>query len=647
MDEEHISLVSSRKSSKVSLVWENLSYVVKYRKWSKLASFNLTKALVLRNKVILQPQSGHLETGCLMAIMGKSGSGKSTLIECLSGRRSKGLSGKIFIASSSICGCSMNSNQMKIAFLPQNDCLINTLTVQESVIYASKLKNYKLNNSEHKKICENLLAQLSLEQCRDVRTLNCSGGQRKRISVATELVSKPTILILDEPTSGLDSYSAIQCIQMLKSLTETIKNPLGIIVTIHQPSSKVLDEFHRLYLLSHNGKRIYDGSPKEILAFFANFNLHCPQFYNPGDFAIEVASADYGNEILDELESFHAKNIEIFDRERKLSEVISSMKNHSLLAFIAHILILTKRTTLTTFRDPVLNLLRLIIHFIVGFVIIALFGTRVGEESGCLTIQQNSLNLSLKDIREQQMNVAQNLGFIVFTFMFLLYANMTTVVLAFPSEVRVLIKERTNGWYSCLSYYLAKTIADLPFVFVMTTIYSIATYYLTGQVDTFWRFTVYWFATIAIAYIGQSIGLMVGIIFVDNMSAAVFIGPVLCIPFILLSGFFVKVDKVPFYLKPIAFSSFVRYAFEAAVIGVYGFNRCDEVYNAIHLQKLRKRITPQVIFQFATYLNRLNLTYRNTRPILEALALDQNQSLAELNYFDEYFEDFDISDLNV
>ncbi|RWS09723.1 ABC transporter-like protein 12 [Dinothrombium tinctorium] len=643
--EERVNLMSS-ENVKVSLTWLELSYAIEYREWSKLLKFKFKDAVKMKTKQILQTQSGQIATGSLTAIMGKSGSGKSSLIELLSGRRTKGLNGNIFVTTDCSNGGKVDLTKVRIAFLPQQECLINVLTVRESIIYASKIKNHKFDESRHEKICEQLLVELSLEQCRNVRLLNCSGGERKRVTVALELVSKPTILIMDEPTSGLDSNSAIQCVQMLKKLTQSEKNPLGILVTIHQPSIKVLHEFHHLYLLSHNGRCIYNGAPTQLLSYFNDFNLQCPQFYNPADYAIEVASGDYGEDVLHEMDALQQKQKPNAVSQIKLTEVIKSMTNsHSCLASARNTCILTKRTTVTTFRDPVLNSLRLIVHIVVAFVMITLFGFTAGKESGCIINESNSnttKTISFQKLRDQQVKITQNLSFMVFTLIFFIYTNMTTTIMAFPWELSVFVKERTNGWYSCLSYYIAKTVADLPFVFILTSFYAFAIYYFTGQPVDIYRISIFWAVAVILALIGQSVGMMVGAILVNNVNAAVFLGPVLCFPSIILCGFFVKIETIPFYLKPIAVTSFVRYALEAIIICVYGFKRCFDT--AVELPK--QQITPQTVVDFIKYLGRLNITYSSARPFIEYLATEHNQSLDELRSFDEKFESFDISELD-
>src|SRR5262249_42274404 len=114
-----------------------------------------------------------------------------------------------------------------------------------------------------------IMKKLCIEKCAHLKPGRCSGGERKRLSIALELVSRPNILILDEPTSGLDTSTASQLIQTLLELTQQ-PEPVAIVVTIHQPSARLFALFSTVYLLSADGQCIYSGSPAKMLDVFAD-----------------------------------------------------------------------------------------------------------------------------------------------------------------------------------------------------------------------------------------------------------------------------------------------------------------------------------------------------------------------------------------
>ena len=178
-----------------------------------------------------------------------------------------------------------------MSYIAQEDHLYDTLTVREALLYASQLQNS--NDIDHQTNVAVVLANLNIENCGNVRTKSCSGGQRKRISIALELVSRPDILILDEPTSGLDSVTTWQLINTLKGLAQ-MSPPMAIVATIHQPSGKLFRLFDQVYFMSFNGQCIYRGPPHQLVDFLAQFGLKCPPFHNPSDYMLEIASREHG-----------------------------------------------------------------------------------------------------------------------------------------------------------------------------------------------------------------------------------------------------------------------------------------------------------------------------------------------------------------
>lgn len=210
-----------------------------------------------------------LTSGELVAIMGGSGVGKSTLMMLLNGTTPP-QSGTLTLNGVSIFGEESAAVKDLIGFVPQDDLLIEELTVYQNLWYTAKLCFAHLNDEElDKRVCQTL-GDLDMLATKDLvvgSPLNksISGGQRKRLNIALELIREPAVLFLDEPTSGLSSSDSEMVVNLLKE--QTHKGKL-IIVNIHQPSSDIFKLFDRLWLLDKGGYPIYDGNPIESLRYF-------------------------------------------------------------------------------------------------------------------------------------------------------------------------------------------------------------------------------------------------------------------------------------------------------------------------------------------------------------------------------------------
>ena len=226
------------------------------------------------SKMGLQHISFRESGGRLMAIMGGSGSGKSTLINALSGTL-KPKKGRVYIN-----GIDIYKDRQKIegiiGYVPQEDLLIQDLTVFENLYYAAKLCFKDLSPLALTRRVEKTLSDLRLLSIRNLRVGSplkhiVSGGQRKRLNIALELIREPSVLFLDEPTSGLSSRDSEHIMDLLKDLS--LKGTL-IITVIHQPSSLIFKMFDSLLILDYGGYQIYYGKPVEAVTYFKELMDH-------------------------------------------------------------------------------------------------------------------------------------------------------------------------------------------------------------------------------------------------------------------------------------------------------------------------------------------------------------------------------------
>ncbi|KAF8625236.1 hypothetical protein AX17_006902, partial [Amanita inopinata Kibby_2008] len=248
---------------------------------------NLTYTLGSRK--ILDSISGSVKPGQVMAIMGASGAGKSTLLDILARKNKRGsVSGTTLVN-----GREVQDDQFKavMGFVDQEDTLMSTLTVYETVLYSALLRLPRDMSIEAKKFRTlETLNELGILGIRDMRIgdtghRSISGGEKRRVSIACELVTSPSILFLDEPTSGLDAFNAYNVVDSLVSLARNYNRT--VIFTIHQPRSNIVALFDQLILLA-TGKLVYSGEFSRCQAYFQSIGEPCPPGFNIADFLIDL-----------------------------------------------------------------------------------------------------------------------------------------------------------------------------------------------------------------------------------------------------------------------------------------------------------------------------------------------------------------------
>ena len=223
------------------------------------------------------------KSGKIVGIMGASGAGKTTLLNVLNGNL-KPSSGEVLVNGINV---HRNNGELDglIGYVSQDDLLIEELTVFQNLYYSAKQCFGNYSRFQLYRTVLKMLKNLGLYEIRNMRVGNplnkrISGGQRKRLNIALELIREPSILFLDEPTSGLSSRDSENILDLLKELT--IKGKL-VFVVIHQPSSEIFKMFDRLIILDTGGYLIYTGDPVESISYFkskirqANWNdSECP-----------------------------------------------------------------------------------------------------------------------------------------------------------------------------------------------------------------------------------------------------------------------------------------------------------------------------------------------------------------------------------
>ncbi|XP_050077230.1 ATP-binding cassette sub-family G member 4 [Anopheles maculipalpis] len=508
-------------------------------------------------KEILHKVNGKFPGSQLIAIMGPSGAGKSTLLDVLSGYRKSGVEGAVYVNGRIR---NLNSFRRMTCYITQDDRLQTLLTVLENMRIAADLKlGPEVSRHEKESIIEDILTVLGLYEHQFTITKRLSGGQRKRLSIALELINNPTIMFLDEPTTGLDSFSCNQVVDLLKQLA---KQGRTIICTIHQPSAKLFQEFDQVYVLS-NGECMYQGCTNSLVPFLQSVDMPCPVYHNPADYVIELACGEYGDDRIQRMvmEMGNGECTEWFTDKRKLLKLEQLRKKHPLKKIIEQsedltatsqvhqLQVLIKRGIIKAKRDATLTHLRIGVNIVIAAMLGFLFIDAGNEGSRVL----DNYNLLFSILMHHMM------------------ATMMLTVLTFPTEMGVILKEHFNRWYTLKCYYLSVSIIDLPLSVFCCLIFSVIIYLMSGQPMEWFRFGMFFTISLLIVLIAQSLGLTIGAWF--NVVNGTFLGPVLTIPMMMFAGFGVTLRDLPSYLKWGSHISYLRYGLEGYVNAIYGENR--------------------------------------------------------------------------
>nr|QST15008.1 ABCG2-like7 protein [Diaphanosoma celebensis] len=433
-------------------------------------------------KRVLNNIRGALQPGSLVALMGASGAGKSTLLNALSHRSPPGVivDGDIRVNGRPIGRyfCDMSG------YVYQDDIFVSSLTPKEHLQFTARLKmgEYFATHERDARV-DQLLTDLGLKKCQNTLigepgvSKSLSGGERKRLSFATQVLTDPPVLFCDEPTTGLDAFSAERLVLMLKELTRQGKT---VVCTIHQPSSEVFAIFDRLVLLAE-GRVAYQGTATGALAFFDSVGYQCPATYNPADFYVQTLAIVPGLEdtsrttvraICDRFTvTPTAKQIDLLIQyETSLGQEMFelSSRSGSSISYLGlrnaiwptQFWWLLWRSFLDSYRNPAVHAMRILqkigIAVLAGLCFHGLLDSN--NQTGIQNIQGALFILTTENTFPA------------------LYGSLGI----FPAEWPLFLREARGGLYSPSAYYLSKVLALLPGYIVETVIFVTISYWLMG-----------------------------------------------------------------------------------------------------------------------------------------------------------------------
>ncbi|KAL8643537.1 MAG: hypothetical protein Q9226_008299 [Calogaya cf. arnoldii] len=424
-------------------------------------------------KSIISDVDGVAKAGEIVAIMGPSGSGKTTLLNVLARRKgSKALevNGALNVNGSRT---STSSFQAISSYVEQEDALIGSLTVRETLDFAARLSlASSVPNGERSLLVEDLLSSFGLRD--QANTLvgtpirkGISGGQKRRLSIASQLITGPKLLFLDEPTSGLDSTASFEVIKYLKKVVQSHK--LIVVASIPHPSTATFDLFDKLLLLSA-GQTCYFGPVSSIRAHMDARGSPIPLYMNPAEFLLDLTSSDFADdssEASTNIAKLHsdwrnstaaealASSIPLSPAEKPDSTQPRETKAHA--GFFAIVLALLHRSFIKSYRDVVA------------------YGIRFAMYIG-LAIMMGTVWLRLP---ETQSSIGPFTNAIFFGSAFMSFMAVAYVP-AFLEDRATFIKERANGLYGATAFMISNFLIGVPYLFLISLIFSIITYWLNN-----------------------------------------------------------------------------------------------------------------------------------------------------------------------
>ena len=494
-------------------------------------------------KTILSNASGYCKPGQLLAIMGSSGAGKTSLLNLLAGRFTR-YGGEVLLNGQAVT----MAVRQHCAFVQQQDLFFKELTVHEHLQFQALLRLGDTTTAqEREERVEGLLLELGLTDVTNTRIGEVgeggiSGGERRRLSFATELLGNPSLVFLDEPTSGLDSFLAESVVSTLKAMA---RNGRTLVCTIHQPSSEVYALFDQVCYLAR-GQVAYFGTRTQALEYFSStLGMQCPLHSNPSDFIIKQLSI-----IPSDPEKSRAKIGHILDcwsaskykahLESDITDVARDAASHSTwdrtllqdkkgrseskyaTGFLTQTRGIMWRSGLSIMRDKMLTKARAG-QTIIMSIVIGLIYLRLGNSQ---TDVQNRVGAVFLMIMNQSMG------------------SLFGILNMFAAEMPIYQREHRAGLYSSYSFYIARSIAEIPTQIIWPFLFVTITYWLIGLNDSGARYIEFALALTLTANAAMSLGYALAI-GAPSVQVALALGMPIILPFILFGGLFINVNDIP------------------------------------------------------------------------------------------------------
>ncbi|CAH2064077.1 unnamed protein product [Thlaspi arvense] len=574
--EDHILDLAPPHTSSVPflLAFNNLRYNVEIRRRFEFSSL-LSPKKPASVRTLLDDVSGEACDGDILAVLGASGAGKSTLIDALAGRVSS-LRGFVTLNGEKI----LQSRMLKVisAYVMQDDLLFPMLTVKETLMFAAEFRLPRsLPKSKKMERVQALIDQLGLRNAADTVIgdeghRGVSGGERRRVSIGIEIIHDPIVLFLDEPTSGLDSTNAFMVVQVLKRIA---RSGSIVMMSIHQPSSRIVDLLDRLIILSR-GKNVFNGSPASLPSFFSVFGRPIPEKENTIEFALDlIRELEGSSEGTRELVEFNAKwqhnqsaratpqttPYQALSLKESINASVSRGKLVSGSAESSHV---PMESVSSYANPPLIEIFILAKRYMKNWIRTPeLIGTRVA------TVMVTGLLLATIYWRldNTPRGAQERMAFFAFGMSTMFYVCADNIPV-FIQERYIFLRETTRNAYRTSSYVVSHSLVTLPQLLALSVAFAATTFWtvgLSGGLDGFFYYCLIIYAAF---WSGSSV-----VTFLSGLIPNVMISYMVTIAYLsyclLLGGFYINRDRIPVYWIWFHYISVLKYPYEAVLINEF------------------------------------------------------------------------------
>ncbi|KAL6524145.1 ABC transporter G member 32 [Orobanche minor] len=571
----------------LSMCFSNISYYVDVPQELKGQGLQEDRLQLLVNV------TGAFRPGVLTALIGVSGAGKTTLMDVLAGRKTGGhIEGSIYISG-------YPKNQETFArvsgYCEQNDVHSPCLTVRESLVFSAWLRlSSQCDFATQRAFVDEVMELVELTPLHralvGVPGVNgLSVEQRKRLTIAVELVANPSIVFMDEPTSGLDARSAAIVMRAVRNIVDTGRT---IVCTIHQPSIDIFESFDELLLMKRGGQLIYAGplgnnSIKLIQYFEAIPGVqNIRPGYNPATWILEVTSQTEENRLGVDFAEIYRRSI-LFRRNKELVESLCkpdkdtnelSFASKYSLSFFGQFLACLWKQNLSYWRNPQYTAVR----FFYTVIISLMFGTicwKFGSK------------------RETQQDIFNAMGSMYAAVLFIGITNATSVQPVVFVERFVSYRERAAGMYSALPFALAQVAVEFPYVCVQSLIYSTIFYFMAAFESNLWKFIWHiYFMYFTLMYF-TFFGMMTTSVTPNHNVASILAAPFYMM-WNLFSGFMIPHTRIPIWWRWYYWANPIAWSLYGLLTAQYGdMNELVKLTNGIESVPIKQLLKHQFGFR--------------------------------------------------